>query len=206
MVKVKVCGITDISCADALNAALSDFAGFILSSGFKRSIDFAMARYIRAALDKRILTVGVFVNDSIEKIKMYADGGIIQLVQLHGDEDEEYISLLKEKVDLPVIKAVGVRDGNLPYVPKNCDYILLDAYAPQARGGTGQRCQWKRYSCDKPIILAGGIAPENVGEAISLVAPYAVDCSGGVETNGKKDVKKIADYIANAREADIYER
>ena len=204
MVKVKICGVTDTACVDALNAARPDYVGFVLSGGFRRSIDYAAAKRIRAALSPDILTVGVFVNERMEMIAEFIDCGIIQLVQLHGDEDEEYIAALKQMRSVPIIKAVGVREGVLPKLPAGCDYILLDAYAPVSRGGTGIRCEWKRYPSDVPIILAGGITPENVGEAISLVAPYAVDCSGGVETDGKKDKNKIASYVENAREADIY--
>jgi phosphoribosylanthranilate isomerase len=126
--------------------------------------------------------------------------GIINVVQLHGDEDEKYIEELKKICSVPIIKAVGVKDGKvLPY-PSNCDMLLLDATDKNVRGGSGQKIEWKKYKADKPIILAGGITPENVMQAIRIVQPFAVDCSGGVETDGEKDIDKIERYILNARQ------
>lgn len=203
MVKVKVCGISDIRTADALNAALPDFVGFVLSGGFRRSVQADAALKIRRALDGRIVTVGVFVNESREYIASFVRNGTIGAVQLHGDEDGEYISALRTMCAVPVIKAVTVRNGVLPPVPVNADYLLLDAFSEGKRGGTGRRVEWKRYSADMPVMLAGGITPENVREAIERVRPFAVDCSGGVETDGHKDAKKIIEYVKNVREIEL---
>lgn len=201
MYKIKVCGLTDGDCVPVLNEYLPDFAGFILAPGFRRSIAEKTAAEIREKLSPKIQTVGVFVNQPVEKIASAYQSGIIQLVQLHGDEDEKYIAALKEICPLPVVKAIGINAGMVPAYPKNCDYILLDAYAPAARGGTGKSVQWRKYDeIEKPFFLAGGITPANVKEALQKVAPYGVDTSGGVETDGKKDGKKIIEYIKNIRE------
>lgn len=200
MVKVKVCGITQVETAKALNEALPDYAGFILTKGFRRTVDVAEAARIRRALDGRIQTVGVFVNSPILDIVRCIDDGIIDLVQLHGDEDGEYISSLKALRNVPVIKAIAVRGEQLPPCPQGADYMLLDAYVAGKRGGTGQCVEWKRYNSEVPVILAGGITPHNVKQAIAAVSPYAVDCSGGVETDGKKDFYKILEYVKNVRE------
>jgi phosphoribosylanthranilate isomerase len=200
MVKVKVCGVKNTLCVPILNELTPDYVGFILTSGFKRSINFERAAEIKRELSNKISTVGVFVNEDIERIAKAVKLGIIDIVQLHGDEDEKYISELKKICDVPVIKAVGVVDGCVQNYPKNCDCILLDYTDKTLRGGSGKRVEWKKYNVDKPLILAGGITPENVAEAIREVKPFAVDCSSGVETDGEKDEEKIERYILNARQ------
>jgi phosphoribosylanthranilate isomerase len=200
MVKVKVCGVKNCDVVPLLNALVPDYVGVILSGGFKRSVNFDTAQRIRKELCCGIQLVGVFVNEDVQTVAEAVKRGIIDVVQLHGDEDEVYIQKLKDICDVPVIKAVGVAGGKVLSYPKNCDFVLLDCTDKNVRGGSGQRVEWKKYDVAKPIILAGGITPENVAEAIERVQPYGVDTSSGVETDGVKDEKKIERYILNARQ------
>lgn len=201
MYKVKICGVTREETAAVLNEAMPDFTGFILSRGFSRSVARGRAAAIRKQLLPAIETVGVFVNEPPEGIAPFIEEGIIGWVQFHGDEDEDYIAAFKAKYPaVPVVKAVGVSDGRILAYPSNADYLLLDAMGKAGRGGTGKRIDWRPYEADKPIFLAGGLTPENVQEAIRAVRPYGVDSSGGVETDGEKDEKKIRLYVKNIRE------
>ena len=201
MVKVKVCGMTDMSLVPLLNKLTPDYVGFILTAGFRRSVSEEFVKNFSSRLSPAIRRVGVFVNDDVCRIARRVEDGIIDAVQLHGDEDGEYIQKLKNLAPVAVIKAVGVEGGRAESYPENCDMVLLDAYDKVARGGTGRRIEWRRYpEIKKPVILAGGITPENVCEAVSLVRPWGVDTSGGVERDGKKDIDKIRDYILKARE------
>lgn len=201
MYKVKVCGLMDTSCLQVLNECLPDYAGFILSPGFRRTVSPERAAEIRAGLDGRIVTVGVFVDDDPARIAQLYGRGIFGLVQLHGHEDEAYIDRLREVCPAPIAKAVGIRDGKVPKFPANCDYVLLDAYVASGGGGTGKKVEWRPYpEIDRPFFLAGGITPDNVQEGLRAVRPCGVDTSGGVETDGKKDPRKIREYIMKARE------
>ncbi len=205
MCKVKVCGITDVGILPVLNALTPDYAGFILTSGFKRSVSEEFASAARKTLCGAVKTVGVFVNDDPKRIAGLVKAGIVDLIQLHGDEDGEYIRIIKASCSAPIIKSVHVTDGKVSPYPDNCDFVLLDAYSPHMRGGTGKRIEWRRYEeIKKPVFLAGGITPDNVKDALAAVQPYCVDCSGGVETDGIKDADKIEKYIKNVREFEKY--
>lgn len=206
MYKVKICGITSADIIPQLNALTPDYVGFIMTAGFKRSVTAGFVRECAALLSPKIERVGVFVNDDVNFIASLVMEGVIDVVQLHGDEDGEYIRRLKELSPVTVIKSVGVAgDAVMPY-PDECDIVLLDAYDRVARGGTGKSVPWRRYGqIDKRIILAGGLTPQNVRAALSAVRPWGVDTSGGVETDGTKDAAKISQFIANVRECDNYE-
>jgi phosphoribosylanthranilate isomerase len=202
MYKIKVCGVRSPDIVPVLNKLIPDYVGFILSKGFKRTIDASVATAIRRELAPQIKTVGVFVNEPYDYIIGFLKEGVINVVQLHGDEDVEYIKGLKKLTSAPIIKAVGVVDGRVNPYPKNCDIVLLDACSKTERGGTGRNIIWRRYDeIDKPIILAGGINADNVAEALREVNPYGVDASGGLETDGNKDAAKIEAYIAAVRKA-----
>jgi phosphoribosylanthranilate isomerase len=200
MFKVKVCGIKSADIVQALNSCRPDYVGYILSSGFKRSVTTLTALEIRQKLSPDIPTVGVFVNEKIEEIARLYLLGLFSIIQLHGDENVEYINKVKKVCDLPIIKSVGVNCGEVMAYPNNCDFVLLDTYSRTQRGGMGERVEWKKYDkIEKPIFLAGGITPENVTEALKAVQPYAVDCSSGVESDGVKDADKIKRYIEAVR-------
>lgn len=203
MTKIKICGVTDLSAIACINRLTPDYVGFILSSGFRRSIPRELAREMRGALDRSVAAVGVFVNERAETVADFCERGIVDVVQLHGDEDERYIERLKRLCAAPVVKAVGVSGGKIAPYPENCDFLLLDASDPVRRGGTGRKIEWRRYDgVGKPFFLAGGITADNVKEALRAVAPYGVDCSGGVETDGRKDQAKMQQYVKNIREYD----
>ncbi len=202
MYKVKVCGITDLSIVPVLNEMKPDYAGFIMTAGYKRSVEENFVAQCARSLPPSVARVGVFVDDDILRIARLVREGVITVVQLHGGEDGEYIARLKSLSPAPVIKAVGVHGGVAESYPGECDIVLLDACRGSARGGTGRKIEWRRYTeINKPVMLAGGITPQNVGEALRAVRPYGVDSSGGLETDGKKDAAKIRDYIKKVRSA-----
>lgn len=196
MVKVKICGVTDGSCVDALNELTPDYVGFILSDGYRRSVSVETALCIRKQLNSSIICAGVFVNENVDRVVCAVESGAVQVVQLHGSEDEDYISRLKSKINAEIIKRVSPVGAA---VPQNCDFVLLDGTA--RKGAPSQKLQPRVYDeIKKPYFIAGGLTPENVQSWIRATAPYGADCSGGVETDGKKDGYKIAAFIKNARE------
>lgn len=200
---VKICGLKRSCDIEYVNKYKPDFIGFILSPCFKRSITPIQAQHLKNHLDKDIKAIGVFVNEDPGYILNFCEKDIIDIVQLHGDEDEIYITKLKEKTNKPVIKAVRVKSQedilsaqNLP-----CDYLLLDAYQKGAYGGIGETFNWNMIpeNINKPFFLAGGLDGKNVEQAIKQINPYAVDLSSGAETNGVKDETKIKTIIENVR-------
>ena len=203
MVKVKICGITNYD--DALFAAESgaDALGFIFASS-PRQIAPANARDIIRSLPPFVKTVGVFVDEAPEKIKDLVSLCGIDLIQLHGKESPESCEQFMPRV----IKAIGVKDESvLRDVP---DYngkvrgILLDAYSEKIAGGTGKIFNWDLAIRIKemgiPVILAGGLGPSNIVEAIARVRPYAVDVNSGVEERpGKKSHSLIKELFEKLR-------
>ena len=161
MVKVKICGIKNLQDVQAVNKHKPDFAGFVFYPLSKRYVSLIVARRLKAALNRHIKTVGVFVNAPVEEIAAAAELGIIDLVQLHGDEGNAYIAELKKICRLPIIKAVRVQDENdikrADYY--NCDYLLFDTYSQSAYGGTGRQFNTqllKGVKIHKPYFIAGG--------------------------------------------------
>ena len=198
MSKVKICGLISEKDIEAVNSALPDYIGFVFASS-RRRVDFKTAALLKENLDPRIEVVGVFVNESIENVAYIYKNGIIGLVQLHGDEDDGYIRRLKNHCGCPVIKAVGV-GGASPYLPIESDYLLFDTLSEQ-RGGTGKPFDWdkiKEYQ-GLPFFLSGGLSARNVADSVRMLAPYCVDVSSGVETDGRKDAYKIEEFITTAR-------
>jgi phosphoribosylanthranilate isomerase len=198
MTKVKICGLRRPEDVAAVNRARPDYAGFVFAPS-RRRIDRETAASLKAGLATGIQVVGVFVNEEPTTIaKLYRER-IIDLVQLHGDEDSGYIRKLKEACGCPVIKAVPV--GNvLPVLPEGADYLLFDTASAQ-RGGSGVRFDLRilqDYN-GPPYFLAGGLAPETVREAVGLLAPFGVDVSSGVETDGCKDEEKIKKFVRLVR-------
>lgn len=204
MVKVKICGIKNLQDVQAVNKHKPDFAGFVFYPLSKRYVSLIVARRLKAALNRHIKTVGVFVNAPVEEIAAAAELGIIDLVQLHGDEGNAYIAELKKICRLPIIKAVRVQDENdikrADYY--NCDYLLFDTYSQSAYGGTGRQFNTqllKGVKIHKPYFIAGGLNAENVRHAIKGLKPFAADVSGGVETDGGKDAAKIKAFIKQVK-------
>lgn len=204
MVKVKICGIKNLQDVQAVNKHKPDFAGFVFYPLSKRYVSLIVARRLKAALNRHIKTVGVFVNAPVEEISAAAEQGIIDLVQLHGDEGNAYIAELKKICRLPIIKAVRVQDENdikrADYY--DCDYLLFDTYSQSAYGGTGRQFNTqllKGVKIHKPYFIAGGLNADNVRRAIKGLKAFAADVSGGVETDGGKDAAKIKAFIKQVK-------
>ena len=198
MSKIKICGISREEDVEVVNRVLPDFIGFVFAPS-RRRVDAKTAAMLKRKLDSQIEVVGVFVNERIEVIAEIYKNGIIDLVQLHGDEDGGYIKHIKNNCGCPVIKTVGVGDVLSP-LPIEPDYLLFDTLSDQ-RGGTGRTFDWniiKEYH-GLPFFLSGGLSARNVVESIHLLAPYCVDVSSGVETGGRKDAEKIVNFVNMVR-------
>lgn len=200
-VKVKICGITSLLDARAAVEAGADALGFIFYPKSPRHISIEAAAEIIRELPPFVSRVGVFVNSPPGEIELAHSRGI-NVAQLHGDETSEFARALL----LPVIKAARVKDRPSIEVLRGfpASTYLLDSYTPGQQGGTGEKFNWdlaiEARSLAKPIILAGGLTPENVADAVAKVAPYAVDVSSGVESSpGVKDHQKIKNFIARAK-------
>lgn len=200
MVKVKICGLRRPEDIEAANAAKPDFVGFIFVPESKRYVAPDLAARFRRDLAADIQTVGVFVNAPIEAIVAICQVGTIDLVQLHGEEDQAYIEHLKGQVDQDIIKSVAVGD-ELVVDPSQADYLLFDSLSP-SRGGSGKVFDWQMVSAyqDKPFFLAGGLGVDNIEKALKVVRPYAVDASSSLETDGVKDSVKMQEFVAKIRE------
>lgn len=205
-VRVKICGITNLEDALAAIAAGADSLGFVFVPGTPRYITQERASDIIRRLPPFVIRTGLFVDADETTIRRTIAEAGLDAVQLHGDEPPELGFALRKSVR--VLKAFRVRGPAtlelLPQYQDAADAWLLDAYVPGAHGGTGARFDWnlatdaKRHG--KPIILAGGLTPENVSEAIRTVAPYAVDVSSGVESSpGKKDPAKVTAFTRTAK-------
>ncbi|MCL2004005.1 MAG: phosphoribosylanthranilate isomerase [Oscillospiraceae bacterium] len=198
MSKVKICGLTRPEDIDAVNRVLPDYVGFVFAPS-RRRIDEKMAAALKARLNSRIQAVGVFVNGDADIVEHLYRGGVIDLAQLHGDEDEAYIARLKDRCGCPVIKAGGV-GKTLPPLPENADYWLFDTLSVR-RGGTGRAFDWgllKGFN-GPPYFLAGGLTAQNAAEAVRTLSPYCADVSSGAETDGVKDAEKIEAFVRLVR-------
>jgi len=202
MVRVKVCGITNLE--DALAAARlgADALGFVFAPSPRR-VTPKQAREIIKKLPPLVCAVGVFVNSPAQEILKIKELCGLDRVQLHGDESPNQV----DQLGRGVIKALSVGPGGAPAVDSYPSAtLLLDTHVPGARGGTGQTFDWnliKPLSRSRPIILAGGLNPNNVTQAVAGVKPYAVDVSSGVESiPGRKDHDKIASFIKRAKGVD----
>ncbi|MGH2101463.1 phosphoribosylanthranilate isomerase [Aerococcus urinaeequi] len=200
MVKVKICGLRRPEDIEAANVAKPDYVGFIFVEGTKRYVKPDLAASFRRDLAADIQTVGVFMNAPIEEIVAICQAGTIDLVQLHGEEDQAYIEHLKGQVNQDIIKSVAVRD-ELVVDPNQADYLLFDSLSPN-RGGSGKTFNWQMVSAykEKPFFLAGGLGVDNIEEALKVVRPYAVDASSSLETDGVKDPVKMQEFVAKIRE------
>jgi phosphoribosylanthranilate isomerase len=203
--KIKICGITNREDAEVAVAAGADAVGFVMFRKSPRWVEPAMARSIIAGLPPFVLPVGVFVNEEAERVRVLMDECGLALAQLHGDESALYC----EHLGRPALKAIRLKDrGTFLALAEfqglaNVRGVLIDTFSDQAYGGTGKTVDWtlaQEAARSTPIILAGGLTPANVAEAIALVRPYGVDVSSGVEQSpGKKDPEKVKAFIQAAR-------
>lgn len=201
--RVKICGITRL--ADALDAISlgADALGFVFYAPSPRAVGIAVARQIAHAVPPFVSTVGLFVDADPAYVREVLAHVPLSLLQFHGDEDADYC----QQFDRPWIKALRMQPG-IDIRQKIAQYpqasaILLDAWHPQLKGGTGETFDWRYWpTTDKPLILAGGLTPENVTEAIHLTKPYAVDVSGGVEASkGIKQFTLLQAFMAGVNAA-----
>lgn len=228
MTKIKMCGLRNLEDIEAVNEWKPDYAGFVFAPESRRYVTAEQAAELKDHLDPRIQAVGVFVDEAPEKVAALLNQGVIELAQLHGSEDEEYLVRLRELTHKPVIQAFRIRtkEDVIRAMQSSADEILLDSGA-----GTGSTFNWEilciesgydraidaekdgeKPFCTKrnrekslyaeetrPYFLAGGLNPQNVTEAIRRLHPYAVDVSSGIETDGSKDREKIAAFVTAVR-------
>ncbi|WP_443713047.1 phosphoribosylanthranilate isomerase [Ruminococcus sp.] len=203
MTRIKICGMLRVDDILYVNKYRPDYAGFILSEGFKRTIGFDSFCELDSRLDKDIKRVGVFVNEPTENIlKYYADK--LDVIQLHGEENAEYISQLRENCGCEIWKAGRAKcaDDIAKADALPVHKLLIDSFSAGSYGGTGKRVDldiFSQVNISKPFFLAGGLNEENVCEAIEKVRPYGVDFSSSVETDGWKDEKKIKRIVETIR-------
>lgn len=201
MTKVKICGLTRKCDIEAVNEVQPDYMGFVFAES-KRRITPQNAYRLRELLNDKIMSVGVFVDETIEQIKDICAMGIIDIIQLHGHENAAYIERLRKESGKPIIKAVRVRSKEDIRSAEllNSNYLLLDAFSDKGAGGTGETFDWKVIDgVEKPFFLAGGLNSSNILPAISAVKPFGVDISSGVEIDGFKDSGKIVEIMSLIR-------
>ena len=203
-----MCGISDP--ADARRVAdLGAWAlGMIFWPQSPRACSLANAEAIGGELQRRLELVGVFVNASLDDVAATADRCHLTVVQLHGDEGPAYCREVARRTGAKVMKAVRVRDAaQLHDLQRfHTDFHLLDAYSPRTPGGTGETFDWElaqRHSGTPPVVLSGGLDPDNVGAAIEMARPFAVDVASGTEAApGRKDPAKLTAFVRAVEQAD----
>lgn len=201
MSKIKICGLTRQNDIAIVNNYLPDYIGFVFAPS-RRQIRVDDAKAWKTLLNPSITVVGVFVNEDMKSIIQLCDSNIIDMVQLHGDEDELYIKELKKNIPNKIIKAVRVKASEdiKRADASSCDYLLLDTYHAEQYGGSGRTFDWSMIPViEKPYFLAGGIHINNLIQAQAMCNPYCIDVSSGVETEGYKDSDKILDIITKIR-------
>ena len=196
MTRIKFCGLRTLDDIFFANELLPEYVGFVFAPKSKRYVTPAQAEKFRAALSKKILAVGVFVNEKLSTVAELLNSGIIDAAQLHGNETDDYINNLRgvtNKIIIKAFRADTIKENSL------ADFILIDAGA-----GDGQTFDWTLIkNLRREYFLAGGLNPSNVGDAIKLLKPFAVDVSSGIETDGRKDFKKMATFAEVVRRKNL---
>ncbi|MFL5825841.1 MAG: phosphoribosylanthranilate isomerase [Thermoleophilaceae bacterium] len=208
MTRVKMCGITRLEDARAA-AELGAWAiGMILWEGSERRCDIEAAEEIGAELKRQLEVTGVFVNPTLDEVAYAADRCSLTMVQLHGDEGPAFCREVARRTGTKVIKAARVKDAASIQALSafHTDFHLLDTHVPGRRGGTGETFQWELvhlHGRDVPVILSGGLTPDNVGEAIKATHPFAVDTASGTEASpGVKDHARMLAFFRAVEHAD----
>ncbi|MEW6601777.1 MAG: phosphoribosylanthranilate isomerase [Nitrospirota bacterium] len=206
MLRIKICGITNIEDAFAAITCGADALGFVFYDKSPRSVKPDTARSIISSLPPIITTVGVFVDEDIKNLENIVSYTGLDIVQLHGSEPPEYFNLSKKSIK--AIRVKDLSDLDLLHQYTAASAFLLDTFSPDSIGGTGHVFNWEIAVEAKKIgriILAGGLTPDNIEEAVKLVQPYAVDVASGTEGNikGKKDHTKLRLFIERARKASL---
>lgn len=204
-VKVKICGLTNAEDAAAVVEAGADAVGFVFHKKSPRCAEAAVVKGIVKTLPPFVLPIGVFVNEDAKVVRDVVDSCGLALAQLHGDETAAYC----EALGRPVLKAIRLKDRRSFLILAEFQGragvrgFLVDAFSSDAYGGTGQVADWSlaaEASSAAPVLLAGGLTPENVSQAILQVRPYGVDVSSGVEASpGKKDHEKVRAFVRAVR-------
>lgn len=203
--RVKICGITRLEDALAAISAGADALGFVFYARSPRAVSVAQVQDITAALPPFVSKVGLFVNAGADEVRQVIAATGLDCLQFHGDEPADYCA----QFNLPYYKAIRVKPG-VNLIQCELDFasasaLLLDTYSEKAVGGTGEAFDWSLIPAQmqKPLILAGGLNPENVAEAVRRVQPYALDVSGGVEAQkGIKSPQKIAAFMQQVVQCD----
>ncbi len=200
MTRVKMCGLRRAEDIEAANRLMPEYIGFVFAPASRRYIVPEDAATLRQRLRPGIRAVGVFVDEEESAAARLLAEGVIDIAQLHGNEDEAYIARLKALTGKPVIRAFRVKSAEdlRAAEASPADMILLDAGA-----GDGKTFDWSLLSSvSRPYFLAGGLTPENAAEAVKRFRPFAVDVSSGIETDGFKDCNKMRAFMRAVREGD----
>ena len=209
MTRVKICGLTELEDAERATDLGAWALGMIFWSGSPRECSLEAAEDIAAALRRRAELVGVFVNAKLDEVASVADRCSLSILQLHGDEGPAYCSEAARRTGCRVMKAVRVRDASsvTGLIRYPVDFHLLDAYVPGAQGGTGERFNWdlaRLHRGETPVVLSGGLEPDNVADAIAQARPFAVDTASGTEAApGRKDPAKLTAFFRAVEAADV---
>ncbi|MBS7577419.1 MULTISPECIES: phosphoribosylanthranilate isomerase [unclassified Enterococcus] len=201
---IKICGLSTKAAVEAAVKAGATHVGFVFAPS-KRQVTIDEATQLANLVPSSIKKVGLFVNAPLSEVEKTVRQVGLDLVQLHGDETRAYI----QQLSVPVIKAIPIKNGKLPENLRDYlgNIILLDAPATQFAGGNGQSFDWQSIDLlrlnDFQYFVAGGLTPENVTLAIEMLSPTGVDVSSGVETENKKDLNKIQEFIRKARETNV---
>ena len=198
MTKIKMCGLSRAEDIQAANAIKPDYIGFVFAEISKRKVSALEASKLKSKLDPAVKAVGVFLDDKLDFVASMLNLGIVDVVQLHGSEDEEYIEKVRKITNKPIIKAFIIRsEEDVKRAERStADYILLDGGK-----GEGRAFDWSLLKeIKRPYFLAGGLNPNNVGDAVKALKPFAVDVSTGIETDGVKDREKMTAFANTVRE------
>lgn len=202
MTGIKLCGLSKPGDIEVANEIKPEYIGFVFAPKSKRYVSPEKVARLKKMLDADIKAVGVFVNESPETVSALLKADIIDIAQLHGSEDEEYIMRLRALTDKPIIKAfrIKTRQDIADAQKSSADYVLLDS----GNGGTGTVFDWELIkNIKRPYFLAGGLGTDNVRSAVEVLRPYAVDVSSGIETEGAKDKTKMAEFVEIVRKVEI---
>lgn len=200
MTKMKLCGLSRPCDIEAANDLKPEYIGFVFAQKSKRYVTPEKAAQLKQLLAPGIQAVGVFVRENPQTVAALLNSNVIDMAQLHGGEDEEYIKQLRELSDKPIIQAFRIETaGDIANAQQSsADFLLLDSGA-----GTGTVFDWNlAQNLTRPYFLAGGLSPDNVEDAVKYLKPYAVDVSSGIETDGRKDKTKMAAFAAAVRKED----
>lgn len=199
MTKIKICGLSRPEDIDTVNRLKPDYIGFMFYKPSRRYVTLSRALELKKALDPDIKAVGVFLDAPFEEILKAVQSGCLDLIQLHGHEDEGYLLKLRALTSLPVIRAFVMKEARDAEALQTslADHLLIDS----GYGGTGETFDWSLLSgVKRPYFLAGGLDPRNVRTAVRELHPFGVDVSSGVETDGLKDPVKIQAFIEAVRQ------